>query len=241
MTAFSEKFYLLQQECFIINTSYFSALDYMKIANFDDYYKGAYYGAFFNFCNVFERILKILLISQDLLNNNYKQSSNIDEKLRKYGHRIDKMYIEIIGDSHIDSIDISILEFLTYFASASHGRYYNITENKQEDVIDPIKKYFDITHRISYFYFGMPLLSFEPVMILKCNNYASLRIHQLIQPICEKLFEVSKESHDRDTKNHNTKQNKLIIPYYDGLFTFYFLKKERIFKKKTWARYPFCL
>ncbi|MWV17580.1 hypothetical protein F3I16_16175 [Pseudomonas sp. L-22-4S-12] len=149
---FSRTFSLLQQEGHLARTSLLSGIDLLLKANLDEKNIGKFYAAFFQLTIGMERILKLVITTNYLLENSYTPPS--DKLLRKYGHHIKEAYIRAL-DIHnkwaveklspplSGSIDDLILDFLQEFAG--HARYYNLSElsNSTPDP-GPLGKWYSI-------------------------------------------------------------------------------------------------
>lgn len=133
---FSRTFTLLLQEGHLARTSLLSGIDLLLKANLDDRNVGKFYSAFFQLTVGIERILKLVVITNHMLENNYKPPT--DEELRKkYGHNIKATYLhalsvrnkwghEKVATPVSGSIEDIILDFLENFANKA--RYYNLRE-----------------------------------------------------------------------------------------------------------------
>ncbi|WP_336333801.1 hypothetical protein [Pseudomonas putida] len=140
---FSRTFTLLQQEGLLARTSLLSGIDLLLKANLDETKAGNFYSAFFQLTIGIERLLKLVIITNHMLENNYKPPTD-DELRKKYGHNIKSTYLHALsvrnkwGNEKViapeaDSIEEKILDFLERFANKS--RYYNLRElnNTTED------------------------------------------------------------------------------------------------------------
>lgn len=140
---FSRTFTLLQQEGLLARTSLLSGIDLLLKANLDETRTGNFYSAFFQLTIGIERLLKLVIITNHMLENNYKPPTD-DELRKKYGHNIESTYLHALsvrnkwGSEKViapepDSIEEKILDFLERFANKS--RYYNLRElnNTTED------------------------------------------------------------------------------------------------------------
>ena len=92
---FSRTFTLLQQEGHLARTSLLSGIDLLLKANLDEQNIGKFYSAFFQLTIGIERILKLVVITNHMLENNYTPPT--DEELRKkYGHNIKATYLHAL-------------------------------------------------------------------------------------------------------------------------------------------------
>lgn len=93
---FSRTFALLQQEGHLARTSLLSEIDLLLKANLDERNIGRFYSAFFQLTVGIERILKLVIITNHMLENNYKPPT--DEELRKkYGHNLKATYLHALS------------------------------------------------------------------------------------------------------------------------------------------------
>lgn len=133
---FSRTFSLLQQEGHLARTSLLSGIDLLLRANLDEKRVGNFYSAFFQLTIGLERILKLVIITNHMLENNYKPPTD-DELRKKYGHNLKSTYLDALsvrnkwglGKAIVPtsaSIDDKILDFLEKFANKA--RYYNLRE-----------------------------------------------------------------------------------------------------------------
>ncbi|ROM43431.1 hypothetical protein BK649_30125 [Pseudomonas canadensis] len=133
---FSRTFTLLQQEGHLARTSLLSGIDLLLRANLDERKVGNFYSAFFQLTIGFERILKLVIITNHMLENNYKPPTD-DELRKKYGHNLKSTYLHALSVRNkwghgktiaptTASIDDKILDFLEKFANKA--RYYNLRE-----------------------------------------------------------------------------------------------------------------
>lgn len=133
---FSRTFTLLQQEGHLARTSLLSGIDLLLKANLDERTVGNFYSAFFQLTIGIERILKLVIITNHMLENSYKPPTD-DELRKKYGHNIKSTYLHALsvrnkwGHGKVkapatDSIEEKILDFLEKFANKA--RYYNLRE-----------------------------------------------------------------------------------------------------------------
>lgn len=133
---FSRTFTLLQQEGHLARASLLSGIDLLLKANLDESKIGNFYSAFFQLTIGIERILKLVVITNHMLENNYIPPT--DEELRKkYGHNIKATYLyaltvrnkwghEKVVTPASGSVEEKMLDFLESFANKA--RYYNLRE-----------------------------------------------------------------------------------------------------------------
>jgi len=155
---FSRTFSLLQQEGHLARTSLLSGIDLLLKANLDDRKLGNFYSAFFQLTIGIERILKLVVITNHMLENNYKTPT--DEELRKkYGHKIKATYLHALsvrnkwGDEKLaaptsGSTENEILNFLEKFAN--NARYYNLRElNNTTADRGPLGDWYSICQKVA--------------------------------------------------------------------------------------------
>jgi hypothetical protein len=133
---FSRTFTLLLQEGHLARASLLLGIDLLLKANLDERRVGNFYSAFFQLTIGIERILKLVVITNHMLENNYKPPT--DEDLRKkYGHNIKATYLYALSVGNkwrhervvapvSGSIEDKVFEFLEKFANKA--RYYNLRE-----------------------------------------------------------------------------------------------------------------
>ncbi|AJP51164.1 hypothetical protein [Pseudomonas simiae] len=133
---FSRTFTLLQQEGHLARASLLSGIDLLLKANLDESKIGNFYSAFFQLTIGFERILKLVVITNHMLENNYTPPTD-EELRRKYGHNIKSTYLHALkvrnkwGYEKVvapvsGSVEDKILDFLESFGNKA--RYYNLRE-----------------------------------------------------------------------------------------------------------------
>lgn len=156
MNCFPKSFLLLQQEAILTKSCLLNGFECLIDGNFDDVYKGKLYSAFFNISIGLERIMKLAIITDYMLKNDYNTPPQKD--IRDYGHDISGLYkkcIEIVDEYKIeynenDVINKSILAFFNDFAAAQKGRYANISDLDQNPNQShcPLDQWKEITHQI---------------------------------------------------------------------------------------------
>ncbi|MEE5059309.1 hypothetical protein V2J93_10970 [Pseudomonas alliivorans] len=155
---FSRTFTLLQQEGHLARTSLLAGIDLLLKANLDDRKIGNFYSAFFQLTIGIERILKLVVITHHMLENDYKPPT--DEELRKkYGHNIKATYLYALsihnkwGDEKVaapisGSAEDEILDFLEKFANKA--RYYNLRElNNNAADRGPLGDWYAICNKVA--------------------------------------------------------------------------------------------
>lgn len=162
---FPKSWLLLQQEAILANSCIRTGFEFMVKGGFDDVYKGHYYSSFFQLSIGIERIMKLVIISHYMVNNNYKAPDN--KSIRDYGHDLVKLYENIskIADNYnlaIPNSSVTIpndmLAFLNYFAKST-VHYHNISNLDVLSVnnIDPLVKWREIIERIESEDFTEPM------------------------------------------------------------------------------------
>lgn len=148
-----EEFTLLTQEAHLAKNAILSSFDLLLQANFYQKKDGYFYSGFFNLTIGLERMMKLAVVSDYMLENNYRAPT--DKELRKgFGHYLNTMYQHMVtlstkyNDAEIrlpdlDSDDHKLLEFLSKFAAKS--RYYNLDElGKRTDSPSPLQEWWEI-------------------------------------------------------------------------------------------------
>lgn len=150
-------FALLQQEGALASSSLLAGLNALRKANMHGEDRGKFYTAFFQLSIGFERLMKLVIIINHMVNNDYKPMT--DEELRKnYGHKIKKLYkscqeisidlgLEKLEFFDEESIEWEMIHFLHEFALSS--RYYNLSklsDSHKND--DPMAEWWKIINTI---------------------------------------------------------------------------------------------
>lgn len=127
---FSPTFVLLQKEAFLAQGSLSVGLTALRNAVFPD--MATFYSGFFNTSIAFERVMKLIVVIDHMLQHNHTPP-NIPE-LKRYGHNLKSLYASCTAAAnHIglaftlpvaNSLEERILLFLSEFATVS--RYYNL-------------------------------------------------------------------------------------------------------------------
>lgn len=130
---FDKKFSLLTQEAHLVKNTLLSGFDLLLKANFFQDKEGYFYSAFFHISIGMERILKLVVVTDHMLSNNYQTPTK--EQLKKLGHDIRKlndMALELIPSyRHPNATttirtnnDNALIDFFTEYGSIS--RYFNV-------------------------------------------------------------------------------------------------------------------
>jgi hypothetical protein len=127
---FSPTFVLLQQEAYLARGSLSAGLTSLRNAKFPD--KAAFYPGFFNTSIGFERVMKLIVAVDHMLQNECAPPTVA--QLKAYGHNLVALYSScVVAAQRIGlpvsipaagSIEEKILSFLSEFAKWS--RYYNL-------------------------------------------------------------------------------------------------------------------
>lgn len=127
---FPPTFILLQQEAYLAKGSLSLGLKALRNATFPD--KASFYSGFFNTSIALERLMKLIVVTDYMLQNKFSVPNKSD--LKKYGHDLEALYtssISVATHNKIlnvvsplpNSIEFEILAFFSEFAK--HSRYYN--------------------------------------------------------------------------------------------------------------------
>jgi len=154
--SFPKSFQLLQQEAFLANSCILTGFEFMVKGGFDDRYKEHYYTSFFQISIGIERILKLIFISNYMLENSYQPPN--DKELRSLGHNLITLYEKATNiseqyDNSVmqkledESIRKNILIFMDSFATAT-GRYHNISNIEKINSVDPLDQWKKIIDQI---------------------------------------------------------------------------------------------
>lgn len=260
LECFPESFRLLQKEAFLSNSCILSGFNFLIKGNFIDTYLGAYYAAFFHLTIGIERLLKLVYVSDYMMKNRMNFPS--EKEIKKFGHKIDVLIKECgnicitygVNNKILDNIDENIITFLTSFADAKEGRYFNFLGKYQEknplwkwqnicmDVLNTdiaakskiIKEQLNLMKDVTIdddmkaYYIFPPLCS-------KSNHYVVLRIIKILEQFTRVLGHISTIHHEYDVQNRVN--NYPSIPYFDEIFKFTYLPKDYILRKKRWTDY----
>lgn len=147
--SFPKSFWLLQQEAILANSCLLTGFEFMIKGGFDDRNKGHYYTSFFQTSIGIERILKLILISNHMLQNSYRPPN--EKTIRAYGHDLIALYQEAqkisqaydgctLKEMKENSIRKNIFVFMNAFAAAT-GRYHNISNIETASNVDPLERW----------------------------------------------------------------------------------------------------
>lgn len=180
---FSRTFTLLQQEGHLARASLLAGIDFLLRANLDERKIGNFYSSFFQLTIGIERILKLVVITNHMLENNYKPPTDGELK-NKYGHNIKTTYLHALsvrnkwGDEKImppvsDSIDDKILDFLEKFANKA--RYYNLRElNNTTPDRGPLGDWYSICKKVANSEIGLVKLNKDSERIMHQMDQAGM-------------------------------------------------------------------
>ncbi|WP_255990348.1 hypothetical protein [Chitinolyticbacter albus] len=157
MIGFDEKFSLLCQEAFLTKNTLLSGFDLLLKANFFQDREGYFYSAFFNISIGMERILKIAIVTNYILENGYKNPTLAQQKeLRdKFGHKIELLYQECQrlrevycnNTNPLTALDEKIIGFLHEYAVKT--RYHNLNEVcEPKNSKSPLSKWLEISKEV---------------------------------------------------------------------------------------------
>ncbi|WP_318414122.1 hypothetical protein [Photobacterium leiognathi] len=153
---FGEKFVLLQQEGFLTQSSLSQGLTNLRKANMGDKEKGLFYSAFFQLSIGIERLMKLTILLEYMLEN--KLEVMTDKQLKhQYGHKIKDLYSSIksiavrhdlpVDGFYHDGIEWSMIHFIHEFALTA--RYYNLSKlSGGSNTNDPLSEWWDIIYDI---------------------------------------------------------------------------------------------
>ncbi|MFY9329937.1 MAG: hypothetical protein WAO76_18255 [Georgfuchsia sp.] len=156
--AFSETWFLLEQEGLLAQACLCNGLTALRRANLGDK-KGLFYSAFFELSIGFERTMKLVLILDHMARNNLIPPDS--KTVEDFGHKLLSLFdaakavcathgMNSLDDFDADSLTIRILSFLDHFAHPG-GRYSNInklTGHRHQAMADPIIQWGEIANRI---------------------------------------------------------------------------------------------
>ncbi|WP_124541437.1 hypothetical protein [Piscinibacter terrae] len=128
---FSTTFVLLQQEAYLTRGILAEGLTALRTAAFPD--KATFYSGFFNTAVAFERVMKLVVVADHMLQHSSAVPTKTD--LKAYGHDLVSLYkssiaaasrvgVGNLGFPPSGSIEAGILSFLSEFARTT--RYYNL-------------------------------------------------------------------------------------------------------------------
>jgi len=143
---FPASFILLQQEGYLMSSCLSRGLTDVRIANVN---KGILYSGFFNLSIGIERLLKVIIVIDHMLQHDLSVPTK--KQMKAYGHDIvnlydtcveigKKRYTQIQSRSEMDVIDHELLSFLSDFAITT--RYHNLDAlSKSQSNLDPLLRW----------------------------------------------------------------------------------------------------
>lgn len=154
---FDKKFSLLAQEAHLAKNTLLSGFDLLLKANFFQDKDGYFYSAFFHISIGMERILKLAVVTDYMLSNNY-QTPTIKQMKKNFSHDINTLYGESLNMMplyrHPNAIvqfrtnnDDALIDFFTEYGSGS--RYFNLNEVCEAKMDrSPLEKWRDLSSSI---------------------------------------------------------------------------------------------
>lgn len=145
---------LICQEAFLAKSCLITGFNLLSRTGLDEKKIGNFYSGWFQLTIGFERLMKIVLTADKVVNNDGQPST--DNTLRKYKHYLKEMYAacnEVYRKNFGKAIDINeysnnLIEFLDEFAVLS--RFYNLGElSAPRAEQDPLRKWYKISWEIS--------------------------------------------------------------------------------------------
>ncbi len=148
--AFSQTFFLLNQECYLIEGTLAAGLNSLMNAGVAN--RGECYAAFFNLATALERLMKLAVLLDHMARNNFNALCKND--MKKYGHDLMSLYERIAQLAREnstaaflrleqDSTGLQILQFLSEFARVTRYANFDQLAGKSQ-VIDPLEKWNEI-------------------------------------------------------------------------------------------------
>lgn len=144
---FSQIFFLLQQECYLIDSCLTTGLTALRNAHVGD--KGRFYSAFFNLAGGLERLMKLVIVLDHMTHNQLKAPST--KEMRACGHDLLTLYSIVgrVANSSAptpftplvpSSTGYRILQLLSEFADGT--RYANLNQLSGSSIgTDPLTKW----------------------------------------------------------------------------------------------------
>ena len=152
---FSSTFTLLQHEVALMEGCLSIGLTALRNATVSD--KRKFYSGFFNTSIAFERLMKLIVVVDHMLSNNFDPPTK--KQLKTYGHDLSQLYqlsVDAANRNKITgitmpikgSIEEGILRFLSEFAKSS--RYYNLNSLNSRSLqnVDPLIGWEEVINRV---------------------------------------------------------------------------------------------
>jgi len=145
---------LICQEAFLAKSCLVAGFNLLSRAGLDEKKIGNFYSGWFQLTIGFERLMKIVLTADKVVNNDGQPFT--DNTLKNYSHRLKEMYFackviykkNIGSDINLDECSTDLLEFLNEFAVRS--RFYNLGElSTPRTEQDPLRKWYGVSWEIS--------------------------------------------------------------------------------------------
>jgi len=138
---FSRIFMLLQHEADLAEGSLSIGLTSLRNATVAD--KRQFYTGFFNITIAFERLMKLIVVVDHMLSNEFVPPTR--QELKSYGHDLVTLYQSTVGTAsrngipdiempELDSLEYSILQLFSDFAK--YARYYNLDSLQNNSTAD---------------------------------------------------------------------------------------------------------
>lgn len=156
LLGFNKKFSLLAQEAHLTKNTILSGFDLLLKANFYQDRDGYFYSAFFHLSIGMERILKLALVTNHMLTNDYKTPTV--NQLKGFGHNVQKLYGECqklmplyrnpqAQLPTLTDCDSELIAFFTEYGVQS--RYFNLNELSEAKMErSPLYKWLDAARSI---------------------------------------------------------------------------------------------
>jgi len=153
---FYKKFSLLTQEAHLAKNALLSGFDLLLKANFFQDKDGYFYSAFFHISIGMERILKLAVVTDYMLSNNY-QTPTIKQLKKDFSHDIKTLYLESLNmmPRYLPNVivpnrtnnDNALIDFFTEYGTGT--RYFNLNEVCEAKMDrSPLDKWLDLSRSI---------------------------------------------------------------------------------------------
>lgn len=136
---YSRQFSLLVQESHLTKNALLSGFDLLIKTRYDEEKDGLFYAAFFHLSIGMERMLKLAVVVDHMLQNQYEAPTK--KQLQAYGHDIKSLILKCDDLQQVYrqdrtikprlDIDTDLLDFLSRFAKST--RYFNFDELAKQD------------------------------------------------------------------------------------------------------------
>jgi hypothetical protein len=254
----SNQVQLIIKECGLAATSIDQGLTTLRKSHFA--VKGLYYQSFFLLSIGIERLLKLIVIIKNLVENNKFPENN---ELKSYGHKISEMFNSLTEElrphdllTDQDVIYCHILEFLSDFAQSS--RYYNLDtlSGRKTNTNDPLHEWFKIQQIIKVKHCKSKDFSPYELAIVKSmsENSTFLYSKEDDTPIDDAYSYFEEGKYLDKIQGYSVfyyyqiidylvsillevASKKRMLPHYHEFFPLFnnqYMTKERILRKKQW-------